>query len=228
MSRPLTWMYRKLGRHYPSVFITLELQTAFLVAAGAVALFGFYYDLSSGDFLTVLAITEALTALAICVVLARVYRRLRPLQGWIGGARSPQETYEAWKLAVNMPMLLLKRDFFFPVLVTLIAVVSSIAIIGLDWLAFFPIMLAGLLAISYSGTLHYLALELAMRPILFDINSALDTPVRLDRPVVPLRFKLLGSLPLINVITGVVVVALTSSGQGTDALGLNVLIALAV
>ena len=67
-----------------------------------------------------------------------------------------------------------------------------------------------------------------MRPILFDINSALDTPVRITRPAVPLRVKLLGSLPLINVITGIVVAALTSNGGGTDALGVAVLIALFV
>ena len=46
--------------------------------------------------------------------------------------------------------------------------------------------------------------------------------------MVPLRVKLLGSLPLINVITGLVVAALTSNGGGTDALGINVLIALFV
>jgi class 3 adenylate cyclase len=40
--------------------------------------------------------------------------------------------------------------------------------------------------------------------------------------------KLLGSLPLINVITGVTVAALTADGGGASALGLNVLIALAV
>jgi adenylate cyclase len=52
--------------------------------------------------------------------------------------------------------------------------------------------------------------------------------VRIDRPTVPLRVKLLGSLPLINVITGLVVAALTSDGGGTDALGVAVLIALFV
>ena len=36
---------------------------------------------------------------------------------------------------------------------------------------------------------------------LFDINAALETPVRIVRPALPLRVKLLGSLPLINVIT---------------------------
>jgi class 3 adenylate cyclase len=106
--------------------------------------------------------------------------------------------------------------------------VASIVVLGLSWLAFFPIIIAALLTVAYAGIVHYLALELALRPILFDINAALEVPVRIDRPVVPLRIKLLGSLPLINVITGIVVAALTSNGGGTDALGINVLIALFV
>ena len=228
MSHPLTWLYRKLGRRYPAVFITVELQTAFLVATGAVALFSFYYSVSRGDFLKILAIALALTAVAIGVVLVRALKRLPPLKAWIGGARSSEQTAEAWQLAVNMPMELIRRDFLLPVLVTLATVVASVIILQLSWLAFFPIAIAALLAVAYAATLHYLALELAMRPILFDINAALDMPVRIDRPVVPLRVKLLGSLPLINVITGIVVAALTADGGGTDALGINVLIALFV
>jgi adenylate cyclase len=228
MGHPLTFLYRKLGRHYPATFITIELQTAFIVGAGAVALFSFYYEVSKAEFLTVLAITEGLTAIAICFVLARTYKRMRPLQEWIGGARSPGQTARAWRVAVELPRELVWRDFYFPIIVTLIACVSAIVILDLSWLAFFPIIFGGLLAIAYSGTLHFLALELAMRPILFDINAALETPVRIDRPSFPLRLKLLGSLPLINVITGVVVAALTSEGGGSEALGVNVLIALAV
>ncbi|MGA8219412.1 MAG: adenylate/guanylate cyclase domain-containing protein, partial [Solirubrobacterales bacterium] len=225
---PLTWMYKKLGRHYPAVFVTVELQTAFLIATGSVALFSFYYSVSSGDFIKVLGITLGLTAVAIAIVLFRVLKRLRPLKAWIGGARSSEQNVEAWHLAVNMPMQLIRRDFLAPILVTLVAVVASMAVLDLSWLAFFPIGFAALLTVAYAATLHYLALELAMRPILFDINQALEVPVRIDRPVVPLRVKLLGSLPLINVITGVVVAALTSDGGGADALGINVLIALFV
>jgi adenylate cyclase len=225
---PLTWLYRKLGPRYPSVFITAELQTAFLVATGAVALFSAYYSVSSGDFLTILLITLGLTAIGVGFVLTRVLRRLRPLVAWIGGARSSEQTAEAWQLAVNLPIELIRRDFFVPILVTLVAVVASVIVLQLSWLAFFPIALAALLTASYAGTLHYLALETGMRPILFDINSALDTPVRIERPTVPLRVKLLGSLPLINVITGIVVAALTSNGGGTGALGVAVLIALFV
>ena len=125
-------------------------------------------------------------------------------------------------------MELIRRDFLVPVLVTVVTVIASMAILDLSWPAFFPITIAALLTVAYAATLHYLALELALRPILFDINDSLDMPVRIDRPVVPLRVKLLGSLPLINVITGLVVAALTSNGGGTDALGINVLIALFV
>ena len=77
---------------------------------------------------------------------------------------------------------LIRRDFFFPIFVTVVTCFAAIIVLELSWLALFPILFAGLLAIAYSGTLHYLALELAMRPILFDINAALETPVRIDRP----------------------------------------------
>ena len=199
-----------------------------MVATGAVALFSFYYSVSGDDFLKILAVTLGLTAIGVGFVLARVLKRLRPLTAWIGGDRSSEKTAEAWHLAVNLPIELIRKDFFVPILVAVVAVVASVAILQLSWLAFFPIALAALLTAAYAVTLHYLALELAMRPILFDINSALDRPVRIDRPVVPLRVKLLGSLPLINVITGIVVAALTSNGGGTDALGVAVLIALFV
>jgi class 3 adenylate cyclase len=125
-------------------------------------------------------------------------------------------------------MVLIRRDFLVPILVTLATVIASVALLGLNWLAIFPISIGAFVAVGYAAILHYLALELAMRPILFDINDELDVPVRIDKPVVPLRVKLLGSLPLINVITGIVVAALTSNGGGTDALGINVLVALFV
>src|SRR4051794_16895783 len=104
MSHPhsLTWLYRKLGRRYPAVFIAVDLATAFVVGTGAVALFSFYYSVSKSDFVTILAITLGLTAVAIAVVLFRVLKRLRPLEAWIGGSRSSDQTAEAWHLAVNM------------------------------------------------------------------------------------------------------------------------------
>ena len=229
MSRPLTWLYRKLGWLYPPAFIALELQSAFLIAIGGVSLFSFYYDTSKSDFLMVLGITLGLTAVSIMVVLARTVPRLKPLTRWIRGERGATETAMAWRTAVNLPMVLIKRDFAFPVFaVALPVTIAMVVVYDLSWLALFPIGVGGVLTIGYAGILHYLALEIAMRPVLFDINAALQSPLRIDRPTIPLRVKLLASLPLINVITGMTVAALTAEGGGASALGLNVLIALAV
>ena len=108
MYHPLTWLYRKLGRHYPGVFFSIEVPNALVVAAGSVALFSFYYQVSKHDFLTILAITLGLTAIGVVVVLMRMLERSRPLKEWIGGARSPEETVRAWHTAVNLPIKLIK------------------------------------------------------------------------------------------------------------------------
>jgi adenylate cyclase len=229
MTGTLTWMYRRLGSRYPKVFITLELQSAFLIGLGAVALIGFYYEADSADVAKVIALTCVLTAIAIAIVLSRIFRRVGPLERWIAGARGPDETERAWRTAVGLPLELIRRDLGFPVFGVAVPVsIAAVVLYELSWLAFFPILFGGLIALGYSGILHYLALELAMRPILFDINAALHSPVKIDRPSIPLRTKLLGSLPLINVITGVTVAALTADGGGIQVLSLNVLIALAV
>jgi adenylate cyclase len=229
MGHPLTWLYRKLGARYPAVYLALELQSAFLIGAGAVALIGFYYNADKDDVLRVIALTVALTAVAIALVMIRILRRVGPLRNWLAGRRGPLETEAAWRTAVSLPMELIRRDAVFPVFgVALPVSVAAVIAFDLSWLAFFPILFGGLVALGYSAVLHYLALELAMRPILFDINAALDRPVRIERPAIPLRYKLLGSLPLINVITGITVAALTADDAGIQALSLNVLIALTI
>ena len=229
MTGTLTWMYRKLGARYPAVFVTLELQSAFIIGAGAAALIGFYYEADRSDVMAVIAITCGLTAVAIVIVLSRMRGRMAPLSEWIAGDRGPAETKRAWSTAVGLPLELIRRDLGFPVFGVAVPVaVAAVLLYDLSWLAFFPLLVGGLIALGYSAVLHYLALELAMRPILFDINAALDSPVKIERPSIPLRLKLLGSLPLINVITGVTVAALTSDGGGVQALSLNVLIALTV
>jgi adenylate cyclase len=229
MKGTLTWMYRKLGARYPATFITLELQSAFVIGIGAVALIGFYYEADSADVVKVIALTCALTAVAIGIVLARILKRLGPLRRWIAGDRGPAQTEEAWRTAVGLPLELIRRDLGFPVFGVAVPVsIAAVFLYDLSWLAFVPILGGALIALGYSGILHYLALELAMRPILFDINAALASPVRIVTPSIPLRTKLLGSLPLINVITGVTVAALTADGGGIQVLSLNVIIALAV
>src|SRR3712207_2889411 len=100
LGHPLTWLYRRLGHRYPAFFIFAELQSAFLIGAGAVALIGFYYEASKDDVLKVIAITCALTAIAIAIVLRRIFGRLGPLTRWLKGERGAAESEAAWRTAV--------------------------------------------------------------------------------------------------------------------------------
>ncbi|MFM8527662.1 MAG: adenylate/guanylate cyclase domain-containing protein [bacterium] len=228
MSHPLNWLYRRLGSWYPRVFVTAEMLVAFPVVLGALALVSFYYNPGPDNGPIVLASALALTAVAVAAVLARVLRRLRPVTRYLRGDHTADSTAAAWTAAVDLPTQLVRRDFFVPVAITLPLAILAVVLLGLSWYAVFPLLLVSLIVVGYAAILHYLALEVAMRPILYDINEGLTEPVRIERPDIPLRVKLLASLPLINVITGMTVAALTSEGGSTASLGLDVLIALFV
>ena len=228
-SGALKWLYRRAGSSYPAIFLTLELQSAFVITASTLALFTFYWEMPKDDFLAIFAIAMWLTAVAVAANLARTYPRLAPIRDWIAGARSERETARAWAAAVNLPMGLLRRDFVLPfAIVVFPSTVAAVAILHLSWLSFFPFFLGSAGAVAYGGLLHYLALEVGMRPVLIDINQAVTPRLQSEVSAFPLRVRLLGALPLINLICGLVVAALTSDGGGGVNLTVDVLVALAV
>jgi adenylate cyclase len=225
----LDFLYRKLGSSYPFAFLTFELQSAFLIAAGTIFLFSSYYDAPEDDFLLVGAIAMACTALAVAFTLFRLYPRMRPLARWIGGKRGPDEALEAWRAAIDLPLRMIRADLWLPVFVVVIpTVIASLFIFGAPWYSFFPLAAAAMIALGYAAILHYLVLEAGLRPVLIDINRELPPRLQTVSSAVPLRFRLLAAMPMINVITGVVVAALTSEDSGTANLGADVLIALGV
>jgi adenylate cyclase len=227
--RLITWLYRKLGSFYPAVFVTVELQSAFIVTAATVALLSLYYDASTDEFFQALAVALALTAFAVGYAMVRTYRRLRPIQRWIAGARGPDDTARAWSAAVGLPLDLLRRDLPWAVVLTVIpACAAAVALLSLPWTSFFPFLIGAAVAVGYAMILHYLATEAGMRPVLVDINREVSPRLMSEPETLPLRVRLTAALPLINIITGLVVVALTSDGGEAAQIGVDVLIAVAV
>ena len=225
----LEFLYRKLGSSYPFAFLMLELQSAFVITAGTIFLFSFYYEAPDDDFLLVGAIAMVLTALAIAYTLFRLYPRMRPLSRWIGGKRGPEDTEAAWRAAIDLPLRMIRADLWVPVFgVVLPTVVAALIIFDAPWYSFFPLGAAGMIALGYSATLHYLVLEAGLRPVLLDINRELSPRQRTGHQAVSLRVRLLATIPMINIITGFLVAALTSEDSGTANLGVDVLIALGV
>ena len=225
----LTYFYRRLGSRYPLTFMAIELQTALFIVGGTLALFTFYFDGTTQEFLTLIGVSLALTEVAILVSLNRIRGQIGPIREWIGGDRDERSTKAAWSAAINLPVLLLKRDLPIPVVISLLPIcIASIVILDLSVLAIFPLLAGAAVAMGYSAILHYLAVEAGMRPVLLDINSLLSPRQRTDFWAVSLRTRLLVALPLINLITGLVVAGLTSDGGGSANLGVDVLVALLV
>jgi adenylate cyclase len=225
----LSWLYRKLRGYYPFTLLAVELQSAFLIAAGTVLLFSFYYDAPAVDYLIIGGIVLGLTAVAVAVTLFRVRPRMRPIERWIRGARGPRETHEAWRAAVDLPAGMIRLDTMVPILlVVLPAAVAAVVVLDAAWLLTFPIFVAGMVALGYSAILHYLILEAGLRPVLVEISAHLSPRHRVAHAGLPLRVRLLATMPMINVITAFVVVALTADRAGTTAIGVDVLIAVAV
>jgi adenylate cyclase len=201
--RAMTWFYRKLGTFYPAAFLTVELQSALLITAATVGMFTFYYDADTDQFLRVMVIALALTALAIGSVLPRTYRRLRPIQRWIGGARGPEESARAWSAAVALPLDLLRRDLPLPLALTVIpSCAIGVALLDLPWTAFFPFLAGAVVAVGYAAILHYLAIESGLRPVLIDISREVSPRLHTETSSIPLRIRLTAALPVINIITG--------------------------
>jgi class 3 adenylate cyclase len=225
LATPFEWLYGKLGSRYPKVFVTLELQAGFFVTAGTVALLCTYYDANLSDFLTMLGIAIAGTACAIAWGLHWVYPRLAPISDWIGGARDREQTDRAWAAAVGLPISLVRDEMIYPVFVVVVPTCAvGVAVLDLSWISLFPLVVAGTVAVGYGAILHHLMIEAGMRPILIELNRSASPRFSGEIPTLPLRVRLFAALPMINVITGLVVAALS----GADSLGLAVVVAIGV
>jgi len=225
----LRWAYRRLGRYYPRVFLALELQTVYPVILGTYGLFSFYYEGSTGTFFTLFGITCGLAAISILIACLRTFPLLRPLDSWIAGKRDEQSTAEAWATAISFPWQMIRLSALLPIVFVVIpASILSVVLLDLSWPALFPLAAGSLIALAYASMLHYFALEIGLRPLLIDINQQVSPRTDANVRTLPLRWRLLLTLPLINVITGMTVAALTSEGGGGADLGLDVGIAVGV
>ncbi|UJA20976.1 HAMP domain-containing protein [Thermoleophilia bacterium SCSIO 60948] len=224
----LTWLYGRLGHRYPKLFLTLEMLTAIPIAAASLALFSFYFEGPGEDYLLVGAITLATTVLSIILSLRATLPLLDPAERWIAGRRDPESAEAAWRAAAGTPLGMVRRYLWIPIVVCVLpTVIATVILFGLPALAFLPLFAGAMVAVGYVAILHYLVLEMGMRPVLLDIDRGASPRAEAGFAALPLRWKMGISLPLINVIAGLVVASLTGGGESVD-LGVDVLIAVAV
>jgi class 3 adenylate cyclase len=176
-----------------------------------------------------LAVAELITALGLTWAMARSARLLRPVKAWIAGDRSPEETAKAWKAGSELAVEYWRDHWHRPIWAVCLPTAVAFVLIGQQpWEFFLLAFGAGLVAVLYSVILHSFALELGLRPVLLDMSSTLPAKFRVREPAMPLRLKLMTSLPIMNLVTALVAAGLSSGDSGLANLGTNVLIAIAV
>jgi adenylate cyclase len=219
--------YKRLGKRYFWLYVAFEFVSAFIVCLATVGLFALYTDPSSSEFWTIAAFAEVCVALSTAFMLWGGARRVRPIIDWMDGHG---DALAAWRAAVEAPRELTLRVGWQPFL--LIGVpVSVFATLEADLEPFnaFIIFAGAAVAVAYAAVLHFFAYEQFLRPVVEDIVKELPADFTGASLGVPLRWKLLGALPLINVITGVVVSGLSTDGSAQlSDLGLDVVVAVLV
>jgi adenylate cyclase len=223
-------LYGRLGTKYFGLFLVFEVVSAFVVCLATLGLFALYTETSPAEFWRVAAVAEGAVAVAVGYTMVRAWRLVQPILAWTRAGGPEEDALEVWRCAVSLPRRMVVSNGWPPFAIVGVPV-AIYSTIEFDLPAYSAaIVFAGaMVAVAYAGILHFFASELFLRPVLEDAARSLPPAFSGARLGVPLRWKLLGALPLINVITGVVASGLSTDGSASlNDLGLDVLVAVGV
>jgi adenylate cyclase len=224
------WLYRRLGWRYFWAYAIFDVTSAFLITLGTLGIFVLYSDVSPAQFWRAFAVTDVCVTIGLVWVMLRVKGLVVPLIDWLRAGKPADGALDAWERAARLPRDFVVANGWQPFVIIGIPIAAIVtADFGLPWYSGLIIFAGACVATAYAAVLHFFASELTLRPVLRDAAALLPPDFAGLRVGVPLRWKLLGALPLINVITGVVVSGLSAGGGATlNDLGVDVLVALGV
>jgi adenylate cyclase len=222
--------FRKLGPRYPRTVLIAQFQIAHLVVLGGLALFRLYQPMSAGDFWLIVAVAEVLVLIDNLLSTRAVKQLTEPVARWLKGERTPEQTFAAFGALVNITTDFFRRRGWTPIVITLVPTCAfAVLLLHLPLYGFFILFAGGVVVLMYGFLIRFFAMELAMRPVLREISASLPDSGPVGEPSLPLRWKLLGALPIITIITGVVVSGLSTNGTARlNDLGLDVVVAVGV
>jgi class 3 adenylate cyclase len=230
MERLARWGWRRFGVRYFWAYAVLEVVSAFTIAIATLGLLTLYEPVSGTEFLRIALLACACVLVSFAVGAYKVLPGGKPLLRWVKQGRQPDDAPAAWRAAIALPVDFVTRAAWLPVVFVALPM-SLYVTYELELPAYSELFLFGgiLVAVGYAAVLHFFGAELALRPVVHEIALQLPPEFAERGTGVPLRWKLLGALPLINVITGVIVSGLSTRDRASlSDLGLDVIVAVLV
>jgi class 3 adenylate cyclase len=226
----LEWLYRRLRAGYFVLHLAFDAAAAAIVCLGTIGLFSIYQPMSTGDFWLVVGFSEAFVMPAFAWTAFHGTRGLWPAISWVRRGGGPEGAADAWRAAVSFPREMIARAGWPPFVVASVPLAIFLTLkFDLPYYGAAVIFGVSLVAIAYAAILSFFVTEQFHRPLLRDIAQELPPDFAAMPTGVSLRWKLLGALPLINVITGVVVSGLSTTGTASlRDLGVDVVVAVIV
>src|SRR3954470_22930492 len=230
MGSLLDYLYRRTGRFYLLLFGLFDAASAVIICFATVGLFALYTNISVAQFWEAAAFSELCVALALVLTASHAVKQIRPVTGWIRGGKGKEGALEAWRTAVALPREYVIGNGWQPFLI----VAAPIAIyltIRFELPIYSAVIIFGgaVVSVGYAAVLAFFSAEMFLRPVVQDICSVLPRDFAGMPAGVSLRWKLLGALPIINIVTGVVVAGLSTNGSASlNDLGLDVVVAVLV
>lgn len=222
-------IYAWMGPRYPRFALWSQMQVAHVVVLAGVGMLTVYQPL--GDhFWRVLLVAEVLLLIENAIAYRVVSKMLRPADSWLRGNRSPAAAAQAWRTLAALPSRMTRKWRFVPLFSSVIPFSAFTTIdLGLPWHSFLFMVAGGLVAVIYGLFLRFLAHELALRPVIEAISHDLPDDFELGEAGISLRTRLLLALPMLNIIAGVVVAGLSTTGTASlSDLGIDVAVAVIV
>jgi len=223
-------LYRRLGRRYLWLYVGFEVTSALIITIATIGLFRLYTQMSPEQFWRIVFVAEGLVSLALVHTVVKAIKLAKPLSDWLRGGRDPAGALDAWLTAVTIPRRLVFVNGWRPfAIISLPGAIYYTAELDLPAYGAAIFFAGACVAVAYAGVLHFFASELFLRPVVEDIASLLPRDFTGQPAGVPLRWKLLGALPILSVVTGVVTSGLSTDGTAslTD-LGFDVLVAIGI
>jgi class 3 adenylate cyclase len=231
MRDPIDRAVRAIARRNSYALVWAQFGIAHVVVLGGLGLLTLYQPVSDQNFWILLAVSQALVSVDNLISIKLTRRMWRPVRAWERGARDEASTIAAWTALATLPLEYIRRMRKYPFIFSYLPVMGFITWqLKLPPYAFPILAVAGSVVIVAGLIVRFLVMEIVSRPTLERIAVDLPSDFKIDAPGLPLRWRLLAAAPAINVITGVVVAGLASSGhrRSLSDLGVSWLIAVGV